>query len=72
MGEFLNSNEKGKFAGNIKATASGYQTDTAGLDCSGFVSSTAGFSYIVKSDIYKTAGEESYMIAAFFSRSEKV
>ena len=45
MDEFLNSNEKGNFAGNIKATASGYQTDTAGLDCSGFVSSTAGFSY---------------------------
>ena len=45
MGEFLNSNEESKFAGNIKATASGYQTDTAGLDCSGFVSSTAGFSY---------------------------
>ena len=42
---FLTAMKKGKFAGNIKATPSGYQTDTAGLDCSGFVSSTAGFSY---------------------------
>lgn len=33
-----------KFAGNVNTSTGGYQSGTAGLDCSGFVSSTAGFS----------------------------
>lgn len=40
---FSDAMNNGKFAGNVNTATSGYQTGTAGLDCSGFVSSTAGF-----------------------------
>lgn len=42
---FKDAMSKGKFAGNVKTSTSGYQSGTAGLDCSGFVSSVAGFSH---------------------------
>jgi hypothetical protein len=40
---FADAISKGKFAGNVNTDTSGYQTGTAGLDCSGFVGSAAGF-----------------------------
>lgn len=60
---FLDAMDKGKFAGNID-TSYGYQQGTAGLDCSGFVSSAAGFSsklstYDLASSVYtKSVAED--------------
>jgi hypothetical protein len=39
---FLDAMNKGAFAGNVN-TSGGYRRATAGLDCSGFVAATAGF-----------------------------
>ncbi|MGF7047384.1 hypothetical protein J2T13_001889 [Paenibacillus sp. DS2015] len=40
---FKDAISKGKFAGNVNTSTSGYQSGTAGLDCSGFVGGAAGF-----------------------------
>lgn len=40
---FLDAMSKNIFAGNIKTSSGEWQGGTAGFDCSGFVSSTAGF-----------------------------
>lgn len=42
---FSSAMSSGIFAGNVKTDTPGWQGGTAGLDCSGFISSTAGFSY---------------------------
>lgn len=41
---FSDAMSKNKFAGNVNTSTTGYQSGTAGFDCSGFVASTAGFS----------------------------
>ena len=42
---FSDAMDKSKFAGNVNTSTSGYQSGTAGLDCSGFVATAAGFTY---------------------------
>jgi uncharacterized protein YraI len=42
--DFVDAMSKGKFAGNVNTSTVGWQSGTAGLDCSGFISSVAGFS----------------------------
>lgn len=43
--EFLTALSKGRTAGNINTTASGWVTGTAGLDCSGFISACYEFTF---------------------------
>ncbi len=40
---FADAMSKGKFAGNVNTGTAGWQSGTAGFDCSGFVASAAGF-----------------------------
>jgi hypothetical protein len=40
---FTDAMSKGKFAGNVNTSTAGWQANTAGFDCSGFISSAAGF-----------------------------
>jgi len=41
---FIDAMNKKKFAGNINTSTSGYQSGTAGLDCSGYVGAAVGYS----------------------------
>lgn len=66
---------KGAFAGNTNTKTSGWQWNTAGFDCSGFVSSVAGFSSklsttnLASSTYTKAINESDMLIYDMFVKS---